>query len=471
MTSRDQALRLVRAHFDSGTFDRDLARRVAIRSESQDPAQAASLRAYVSDEMSSSLGALGFDCQVFDNPLQGTGCGPFLIARRQEDASLPTVLMYGHGDVIRGQDASWTRGQGPWTLAEDGDRLYGRGTADNKGQHSINIAALATVLAARGGELGFNATWLIETGEETGSPGLAEFCAQQRELLAADALIASDGPRLRADLPTLFLGTRGVANFDLTLQLREGAHHSGNWGGLLRNPGTVLAAAIASLVDGRGRILVPGLRPPPIPANVRAALAGLQVGGGPDDPAIDPEWGEPDQTPIERVLAWNALEVLAMRTGNPDFPVNAIPAHARAHLQLRFVVGTDIARLREHVQKHLRGQGFADIEVGEPVVMQATRLSPDNAWVRFAMQSIELSTGITPALLPNLGGSLPNDVFADGLGLPTVWVPHSYAACSQHAPDEHLLKPVVRQALQLMTGLFWDLGEQAAQLPRRAAPH
>ena len=51
--------------------------------------------------------------------------------------------MYGHGDVIRGQDASWTRGQGPWTLAEDGDRLYGRGTADNKGQHSINIAALA----------------------------------------------------------------------------------------------------------------------------------------------------------------------------------------------------------------------------------------------------------------------------------------------------------------------------------------
>ena len=90
---------------------------------------------------------------------------------------LPTVLMYGHGDVIRGQDASWTRGQGPWTLAEDGDRLYGRGTADNKGQHSINIAALAQVLAARGGRLGFNVTWLIETGEETGSPGLAEFCA------------------------------------------------------------------------------------------------------------------------------------------------------------------------------------------------------------------------------------------------------------------------------------------------------
>jgi acetylornithine deacetylase/succinyl-diaminopimelate desuccinylase-like protein len=469
--SRESALAAAAAHFDSGSFVRDLARRVAIRSESQDPAQAAALRTYVTDEMSSTLDALGFGCRVFDNPVQGTGCGPFLVATRQEDPALPTVLMYGHGDVIRGQDASWTHGQGPWTLAEDGDRLYGRGTADNKGQHSINIAALATVLAERGGRLGFNVTWLIETGEETGSPGLAEFCALQREALAADALIASDGPRLRAELPTLFLGTRGVANFDLSLNLREGAHHSGNWGGLLRNPGTVLASAIASMVDGRGRILVPGLRPPPIPANVRAALAGLQVGGGPGDPAVDADWGEPDQTPIERVLAWNALEVLAMRTGNPDFPVNAIPAHAKAHLQLRFVVGTDIERLREHVQTHLRGHGFGDVEVGEPVVMQATRLDPDNAWVRFAQRSIERSTGIAPALLPNLGGSLPNDVFAEGLGLPTVWVPHSYPACSQHAPDEHLLKPVVRQALQLMTGLFWDLGEQAAALPRRLPGH
>ena len=262
--SRHAALAAAAAHLDSGAFQRDLARRVAIRSESQDPTQAASLRAYGIDEMSTSLGALGFDCQVFDNPLQGTGCGPFLIARRQEDAALPTVLMYGHGDVIRGQDASWKCGQGPWTLAEDGDRLYGRGTADNKGQHSINIAALATVLAARGGRLGFNATWLIETGEETGSPGLAEFCKLQREALAADAPIASDGPRLRADLPTLFLGTRGVANFDLKLKLRDGAHHSGNWGGLLRNPGTVMASVIVNLVDARGRIRVPGLRPPPI---------------------------------------------------------------------------------------------------------------------------------------------------------------------------------------------------------------
>ena len=457
---REHALALAAQHFDSGNFARDLARRVALRTESQDPASGPALLAYLAEEIGPSLAALGFTFTIHPNP--EPPYGPLLVATRHEGGALPTVLMYGHGDVVRGQDSSWTRGQGPWSLAAEGERLYGRGTADNKGQHSINIAALAQVLAAREGRLGFNVKWLVETGEETGSPGLAAFCAAHAAELAADVLVASDGPRLRADRPTVFLGSRGVANFDLTLKLRDGAHHSGNWGGLLRNPGTVLAAAIASLVDGRGRILVQALRPPPIQANVRAALAGLEVGGDPDDPAIDADWGEPGLTPAERVFGWNTLEVLALRTGNPDHPVNAIPAAAQARLHLRFVVGTDISRLRAAVRDHLAKQGFGDIEVSEPEIMNATRLDPDNAWVRFALASIERSTGCAPVLLPNLGGSLPNDVFAERLGLPTVWVPHSYPGCQQHAPDEHLLAPVARQALQLMSGLFWDLGEAGA---------
>jgi len=463
--TRDAALAAARDHFDRGGFVRDLARRVAIRSESQNPDAGPHLQAYLADELAPTLAALDFVSTIHPNP-DGTH-GPLLIARRHEGDALPTVLMYGHGDVVRGQDKSWTRGAGPWTLQTEGERLYGRGTADNKGQHGINLAALAQVLAVRSGRLGFNVTWLFETGEETGSPGLQAFCAAHAAELAADVLIASDGPRLRRDRPTVFLGSRGVANFDLTLTLREGAHHSGNWGSLLRNPGTVLAHAIASMVDARGRILVPALRPPPIPANVRAALAGLTVGGDAGDPAIDADWGEPGLTPAERVFAWNTLDVLAYRTGNPDFPVNAIPPSAKATMHMRYVVGTDVSRLRAAVQAHLAAQGFGEVEVSEPEVMAATRLDPDNPWVRFTLASIERSTGQPPVLLPNLGGSLPNDVFADTLGLPTVWIPHSYAACSQHAPDEHLLAPVAREALQIMAGLFWDLGEGGAGLPRR----
>jgi acetylornithine deacetylase/succinyl-diaminopimelate desuccinylase-like protein len=463
---RQAALDRARACFDDGSYTRDLARRVAFRTDSQDPASLPRLYSYLADEWLPVLERLGFHGALHDNPV--AGAGPLLVAHRHESDDLPTVLMYAHGDVIRGQDAAWTQATGPWTLAVDGERLYGRGTADNKGQHSINLAALEQVLAVRG-RLGFNLTWLVETGEETGSPGLAEFCRAHRQALAADVLIASDGPRWHRDRPTVFLGSRGVANFDLTLTLREGAHHSGNWGGLLRNPGTVMAHAIASLVDVRGRILVEALRPPPVPRAVRAALSGLAIEPCPGDPAVDLEWGEPDLSPVERVIAWNTLEVLAFRTGNPDQPVNAIPAHARASMHLRFVVGTGVGGLREAVHTHLKRQGFGQIEVSEPTVMQATRLDPDNAWVRFTLASLERTCGITPVLLPNLGGSLPNDVFADGLGLPTVWIPHSYPACSQHAPDEHLLAPVVRQGLELMTGLFWDLGDQAAVLPRRGA--
>ena len=479
--SRAAAVAHAEAQFDTGAFFDTLARRVACRTESQNAERAPELRAYLDQQIAPALAALGFACTVHDNPV--AGAPPLLTAQRIEDPALPTVLFYGHGDVVRGHEGQWAEGRDPWTLTSasatstatatatastvGSERWYGRGAADNKAQHSINLAALAAVLAARGGRLGFNAKWLVEMGEETGSPGLAEFCRLQRDRLAADVLIASDGPRLRADRPTVFLGSRGVANFDLALVAREGGHHSGNWGGLLRNPGTVLANAIASLVDARGVIRVQGLRPPPLPAAVRAALADIAVGGGPGDPEVDRDWGEPGLTSPERVFGWNALEVLAFGCGNPAQPVNAIPPTARATLQLRFVVGTDGHRVREHVLAHLQGHGFDGITVSEPVVMAATRLDPDNAWVRLAMQSLQASTGIKPALLPNLGGSLPNDVFAESLSLPTVWVPHSYPACNQHAPNEHVLPALMRQGLAMTAALLWDVADQAATLPRR----
>jgi hypothetical protein len=90
--------------------------------------------------------------------------------------------------------------------------------------------------------------------------------------------------------------------------------------------------------------------------------------------------------------------------------------------------------------------------------MRATRLDPDSPWVRWAAASIEKTTGAKPAILPNLGGSLPNDVFSETLGLPTLWVPHSYSACLQHAPNEHMLGAIAREGLAIMAGLFHDLG-------------
>ena len=455
--TRADAIAAASDWFDRGGLLAELRRRVAIPTESQSRDRHHELERYLRDEIGPSLARLGFAWEIWPNPV--AGAPPMLFAERSEHDALPTVLSYGHGDVVAGYDEQWAAGRSPWDVAVAEDRWYGRGTADNKGQHTINLAALARVLETRG-RFGFNVRLLLEMGEEIGSPGLRQLCETRSDMLAADVLIASDGPRLRANRPTIFLGSRGAQNFDLVVDLREGGHHSGNWGGLLANPGTILAGAIASLVDARGRILVDALRPPPIPESVRRALADIEP-GEPGGPAIDEDWGEPGLSPAERVFGWNTLEVLAFRTGNPDRPVNAIPPRATAHLQIRFVAGCDWRAFLPAIRAHLDAHDFGRVDVrpsdSEP--MAATRLDPDHPWVRFASASIAATTGAAPAILPNLGGSLPNDCFADVLGLPTIWVPHSYPACSQHAPNEHLLATVAREGLRIMTGLFWDVGE------------
>jgi acetylornithine deacetylase/succinyl-diaminopimelate desuccinylase-like protein len=465
--TRDAAIGGALEYFDSGEFLADLTRRVAYRTESQNPDAAGILRAYLADEIVPSIERMGFEARIIENPVSPGH--PFLVAHRVEGAHLPTVLTYGHGDVQLAHAEQWRDGLTPWRLVVEGDRWYGRGTADNKGQHTANLAALEQVIRARDGRLGYNVTLLLDMGEEAGSPGLTELCEQMGDDLAADLLIASDGPRISADEPTVFLGSRGSLNFTLSLKARDESHHSGNWGGVLSNPAVVLANALASLVDGRGRLLVDGLKPPAIPVSVRRALAGITVDQGPDSPTLDEGWGEPGLTPSERLFGWNTLEVLAMTSGNPDGPVNAIPASARIHCQLRFVVGTDWETIVPTVRAHLDARDFGVVEVTAEHAMAATRLDPDSAWVGWTLESIERTTGKTAALLPNLGGSLPNDPFARVLGLPTVWVPHSYPGCAQHAPDEHDLAPLLREAMQIMAGLFSDLSDLDSNWPPATA--
>jgi acetylornithine deacetylase/succinyl-diaminopimelate desuccinylase-like protein len=460
--SRANAIARAYAYFDDGSFLADLTRRVAIASSSQEPERAAALVAYLGDEMMPTLHRLGFSCRVLDNP----GGPPVMVAERIENPDLVTALVYGHGDTIRGLDDLWRPGLTPWRVAVEGERIYGRGTADNKGQHSVNIAGLAAVLAERGA-LGFNCKFLIEMAEEIGSAGLREVCEEYRgDLLKADVLIASDGPRVAPEEPTLFLGARGGYPIELFVNLREGSHHSGNWGGLLANAAIILAQALASITDSRGAIRVPEWRPP-LPQSVRDVLVGVEVDGGEDGPKIDREWGEPGLTPAERVFGWNSFEIHAFTAGTPERPVNAIPGTARAHCQLKYVVGTDVDDIIPALRRHLDRHGFGQVEVrrGRAAFFNASRLDPSDPWVGWAVDSIKRTTGRAPTILPNLGGSLPNDIFADILNLKTLWVPHSYAGCSQHAPNEHLLAPIAREGLGLMAGLFWDLGDTATRHP------
>ena len=460
--TRTDAIARARQQLHSGEFLAELDRRVAYQTESQNPEQRDTLRAYLVDELTPAFAQLDFSTRLIESP---SGKNPYLLADYRESSSAPTVLMYGHGDVVEGMAGEWRDYLNPWRTTTAGDRVYGRGTADNKGQHSINLSALRAVREARGGRLGFNVKFIIETGEEIGSPDLRQVCVSLRDELAADLFLASDGPRLAADRPTIFLGCRGGVRIHLDVNLRDGSHHSGNWGGVLANPATILAGAIATLVDGKGRLLLEQLKPPRISNQIRATLADVKIEPTAGEPALSENWGEERLSAAERLYAWNTLEVLAMSSGNIEKPANAIPRRAHAVLQLRFVVGTRADEVVDAVRAHLQRNGFPLVEARGAQSFAASRTDFDSPWINWTAESIRQTTGKAPAVLPNFGGSLPNEVFSDCLGLPTIWVPHSYPGCSQHAPDEHILLPVTEEALGIMAGLFWDLGEMHRPRP------
>lgn len=459
MPDRDAAIERARSVFDDGSFVERLTQLVTFPTESQVAGRRDELYRYCTDGFGPLLLEAGFETQIFDNPR--AEFGPFLIGTRIEDASLPTMLVYGHGDVVRAMPERWRQGLDPWRVQIEGDRIYGRGVVDNKGQHLLALEALRAVLAERG-HLGFNVKFLVETGEETGSPGLLPFIQQQRDRLAADAFIALDGPRQSTAVPDITLGTRGGVALDLVIDLREGSHHSGHWGGLLADPGFLLAHALASIVSQDGGILVPGWTPAQIPNSVREACARIVVEDLPGTPVPEPWWGEPGLTRSERVTMWTSVIVLASISGQPEAPVNAVSGTARARIQIRHTVDVPAETLVPDLRAHLDAHGLHMVQI-EPVVDRdmflASRTDPDNAWVQRVVRSMARTAGRQPNVIPTNPASGPSEFFKAELGIPVMWIPHSYGGCGQHGPDEHGLGSLLRDGLGLMAGVFWDLGD------------
>lgn len=455
--TRDGAIARARGYFTDASYLERLRALVAVPSESNPPRPAA-LRAYVAEVLAPMVSELGFACEVLDNPV--ADAGPVLLARRVEAPGLPTVLLFGHGDVVRAMPERWRAGLDPWTLTIEGERIYGRGVVDNKGQHLLAIDAMRAVLAERG-RLGFNVTLLVETGEEAGSPGIADFLRRHRDACAADVFIALDGPRSSLSVPDITLGTRAGVAFDLVVNLRDGSHHSGHWGGLLKDPGVILAYAITAIFTQDGRIRVPGWLPRQVPESVRRAAAAVVQEDQPGAPIPDPGWGEPGLSRAEKIYTWTSAIVLASISGQPDSPVNAVGGTARARIQVRHTVDVDSAEIIPALRAHLDAAGLAEVAI-EPVTERdffpASRTDPDDPWVRAIAESMQRTVGRPPNIIPNIGASGPSEHFKAILGVPVLWLPFSYGGCGQHGPDEHGLGWMFAEGLGIMAGIWWDIG-------------
>jgi acetylornithine deacetylase/succinyl-diaminopimelate desuccinylase-like protein len=381
------------------------------------------------------VAAAGLEAEV-----AATAGWPLVLGHRPGPPGAPTVLVYGHYDVQPPDPLdAWT--SPPFEPEVRDGRLYGRGGADNKGQHLAQLLAVESLLATRG-ELPCTVKVLLDGEEEIGSPHLAAFAAANRERLAADLVVWSDGPVDPGGGWRLVFGVRGIASFELRARGANRSLHSGNWGGVAPNPLWTLVHLLASMRDEQGRITVEGFADEvrPLGPAERTALELLPV----DLEEVKAELGLAElDAPIERgfaerLTAWPTLTINGLHGGYGGQGTQTIlPADAVAKCDVRLVHAQradDVyAKLEAHVARHAPG-----VQLHRQGSMEPSRTPMDSPFTAPIRAGMAAAQGPDPLLVPVLGGSLPLHVFTGVLGLPTFGIPLGNPDQANHAPDENL---------------------------------
>jgi len=379
---------------------------------------------------------------------------------RAVQPNAPTVLVYGHYDVQPAEPLeAWHSPPFEPTVREE--RLYARGATDMKGQV---MASLKAAEAAMHGGLPINLKFLIEGEEEVGSPNLAPFIAEHKDLLTCDFCLNPDAGMIAPDLPTITYALRGLAYFELRVYGPKQDLHSGIYGGVVHNPAQALAELIAGMHDEQGRVTLPGFydKVRPLDDEERAELARLpmdeafyleQTGA----PAL---WGEAGYTPVERVGARPTLEVNGLYSGFiGEGAKTVLPAYAMAKISCRLVPDQApdevAAQMRAYLEQHAPPTIRWELEVmhGGPASI-TDRKSP---WVQALAQAMEQAWGVRPAYKRE-GGSIPvvaqiqeilgKDSVLTGFGLPDG---------NLHGPDENLHLPTWRKGITTLVHFFYNL--------------
>ena len=223
---------------------------IRIPSVSSDPARKADMEA-CAERWRTLLLEAGAD----EARLMPSAGHPLVYAEKRVSPDAPTVLVYGHYDVMPADPLElWV--SAPFEPEVRDGKVYARGADDDKGQSIIQLKAFEYMV--RSGELRHNVKFILEGEEEIGSPSLAAFLQEHRELLACDIVLVSDTSMLAPDLPSLTTGLRGLAYWEVEVTGPNRDLHSGHFGGAVANPINVLCDLLARMTDADGRITVPG---------------------------------------------------------------------------------------------------------------------------------------------------------------------------------------------------------------------
>jgi len=355
----------------------------------------------------------------------------------------PTILLYGHYDVQPAEPLDlWT--SAAFDPAVRDGNLYGRGTADDKGQVHIHIKALEA-LQKTAGKLPINVKVMIEGEEEVGSVSLWDFVRQNRDRLKADALVVSDTSMLAKGVPSITYGLRGLNYYQLELAGPAQDLHSGVFGGAVPNPITILAEMIAKLHDKNFHVTVPGFydRVATVSRQERKALNSL--------PWKEKEFrktvgapglcGEKGFTIVEQLWTRPTLEVNGIWGGyTGEGAKTVIPAKAYAKISTRLVPNQDPAKIAKLVERHIRKL------LPKTVTCKFEVLSTGKPWVapysapifQKAIHALESGFG-KKAVFIREGGSIPFVTqMHDTFKVPCVLMGFGLPDENAHAPDEHI---------------------------------
>jgi acetylornithine deacetylase/succinyl-diaminopimelate desuccinylase-like protein len=298
-----------------------------------------------------------------------------------------------------------------------------------------------------------NVKFIFDGEEEIGSPYFGDFTERHRDLLAADLVLVTDGPKHDSSRPTISGGARGVLAIELTLESARRDLHSGNFA--VPNPSWILTHLLASMAAPDGTPLIEGFEKdvvPPTPTE-RQMMSDIPVDLGGLGRELGVSLGADY---LERLMFHPTLNIRGLRSGFTGKEANTIiPNQATVSIDVRMVKNMRAEGMYRRIVEHIRGQGFVVIESADAALPDELRgravrvvekrgydpakTALDLPVSREVIAAVERAHGGQPAvLLPTLGGSVPLWAFTDILGLPTLVVPYANAGNRQHSPNEHL---------------------------------
>jgi acetylornithine deacetylase/succinyl-diaminopimelate desuccinylase-like protein len=373
--------------------------------------------------------------------IKETAGHPIVYGEKIIDASLPTVLVYGHYDVQPPDPIElWT--SPPFEPVIRDGKIFARGAADDKGQVYMHVKAFEFMVKTN--NLPCNVKFMIEGEEEVGSDNLGIFVANNKEKLSADTILISDTSIIANDTPSISVGLRGLSYLEIEVTGPNRDLHSGVYGGAVGNPINILAKMIASLTDENNHITIPGFydKVNTVSDADRAemAKAPFSYDEFTKELNIEEHYGEKGYTPSELTSIRPTLDVNGIWGGYiGEGAKTVLPGKAFAKISMRLVPNQDSKEITELFQKHFESIAPKAVKVkvtphhgGEPLLIPT-----DFPAYKAASRAMETTFGKKP--IPQRGGgSIPIvALFEQELGLKSILMGFGLNTDDIHSPDEH----------------------------------